>query len=85
MDIMELMDFAENAISRALKKKYRDNRFIDDVAWGETRFRLPIYEIGSSPMDCHGVTAFSFCVDEDSDDVKKDLTEALDYFIRYQL
>lgn len=84
MDIMELMDIAENAISKALKK-YHGDRFIDDVAWGEKCFRLPIYEIGSNPMDCHGVTAFSFFVDEDSDDVKKDLKEALDYFIRYQL
>ena len=84
MDIMELMDIAQNTITRALRK-YHGNRFIDDVAWGETCFRLPIYEIGSNPMNCHGVTAFSFCVDEDSDDVKKDLKEALDYFISYQL
>ena len=84
MDIMELMGFAENAISRALKKKYRDNRFIDDVAWGETCFRLPVYEIGKDPSDCHGVATFFYAVDPDVD-AEKDLKEKLDYFIRYQL
>jgi hypothetical protein len=31
------------------------------------------------------VAHFAFYADEDSADVKRDLKEALDYFIRYQL
>lgn len=84
MDIMELMERAEIAINAVLAKKYKGRRFIDDVAWGEDRFRLPIYEIGSNPMDCHGVAAFSFRLCEGEDPAKM-LDEAVAYFLRYQL
>ena len=65
IDIMELMDKAEEKIQEALKGT--KNLYIDDVAWGDTGFRIPVkYEkvfTHVKEIDC-----FMFILDDDCED-----------------
>lgn len=65
IDIMELMDKAEEKIQKALNGT--KNLYVDDVAWGHTGFRIPVmYE--KVFMKVSEIACFQFCLDNDCDD-----------------
>ena len=79
IDIEALMDKAEDKILANLPK----NCCLDDVAWGDGCFRIPVYRIKNNKLSELPWMAFRFSVSkyEDEEENLERLDWELDHFI----